>query len=303
MACENNSTCSECGKAFYRHPRHIRLQMSGRLSASDRKYKGCDKFLSKSYCGPSCLIVSREKTWVHFNCDNCGKSVSRRQSQLVGKKRSCSRKCNDKSGLIGVPCSWPGCCNTMMGRSFGSVRRGIKTKVYKIDLRRRGDAHAHPICGIHELELFGHGLSRQSNKVFAFVKGEASEMRGCGSLAKRVMIAFKSDYCCSKCKSPLKMTQGDRWSWQVDHIIPVLLGGDGAYDNMQALCVPCHDKKSSSEKSIAGKIRGKSSKSDRWLTHSQKDAKIFALLARIKEIEAAQPQLTHAHKTKGIEHA
>lgn len=34
------------------------------------------------------------------------------------------------------------------------------------------------------------------------------------------------------------------WSWDADHIIPVVQGGGGCWlDNLQTLCVPCHKRK------------------------------------------------------------
>jgi 5-methylcytosine-specific restriction endonuclease McrA len=37
------------------------------------------------------------------------------------------------------------------------------------------------------------------------------------------------------------LTPGTRW--EVDHVIPLALGGRDALDNMQVLCVPCHSGK------------------------------------------------------------
>lgn len=34
---------------------------------------------------------------------------------------------------------------------------------------------------------------------------------------------------------------------QVDHIVPASEGGSDAYSNLQALCKPCHDKKTGRE--------------------------------------------------------
>lgn len=44
---------------------------------------------------------------------------------------------------------------------------------------------------------------------------------------------------CAKCGSPKKLT--------LDHIIPLNAGGSNKLENLQLLCLPCHDQKTREE--------------------------------------------------------
>lgn len=54
----------------------------------------------------------------------------------------------------------------------------------------------------------------------------------------RRKILFRDDICVI-CKKEVSM--------EVDHVVPVALGGSDSEDNLQGLCVDCHKKKTSQD--------------------------------------------------------
>lgn len=69
--------------------------------------------------------------------------------------------------------------------------------------------------------------------------------RGYGSkwdkIRKQVMV--RDDHQCQECLRQGIYTKAD----EVDHIIPKHLGGPDSYDNLEAICKPCHAEKTSRE--------------------------------------------------------
>jgi 5-methylcytosine-specific restriction protein A len=59
------------------------------------------------------------------------------------------------------------------------------------------------------------------------------------STRERLDLFLASRGRCQRCGWAL--TPGTRW--EVDHVIPIALGGRDAIDNMQVLCSPCHGGK------------------------------------------------------------
>ena len=52
----------------------------------------------------------------------------------------------------------------------------------------------------------------------------------------RLEMLFKADNRCQSCQA--KIHPGQRW--EIDHIIPLALGGPDSLENMQILCKICH---------------------------------------------------------------
>jgi 5-methylcytosine-specific restriction endonuclease McrA len=58
------------------------------------------------------------------------------------------------------------------------------------------------------------------------------------NLINRLNIAFKQEYKCFICQNLLKPRL-----FQIDHKIPLCLGGSNDSENLQALCLNCHAEK------------------------------------------------------------
>ena len=84
-------------------------------------------------------------------------------------------------------------------------------------------------------------------------KHKPKRLKGRKSQERRLRIAERDVFICQMCGRPT--TNGI-----ADHIIPLAFGGKDDEDNMQWLCIPCHQKKSIEEKK--GRERG----ADDWAT-------------------------------------
>ena len=52
----------------------------------------------------------------------------------------------------------------------------------------------------------------------------------------RLAMLFKADNRCQSCQAKIHPGQ----KWEIDHIIPLALGGPDSLENMQILCKICH---------------------------------------------------------------
>lgn len=69
-------------------------------------------------------------------------------------------------------------------------------------------------------------------------------------LRVRARIFDKFEGRCAKCGRDLKPGH-----WQCDHVIPLIIGGRHAEDNLQPLCtVPCHQAKSKLDMKLKAKV-------------------------------------------------
>lgn len=50
-------------------------------------------------------------------------------------------------------------------------------------------------------------------------------------------------------------TRDTRPGWQNDHIVELVDGGTHTLDNMQTLCIPCHNKKSAKNAGERARVR------------------------------------------------
>lgn len=83
------------------------------------------------------------------------------------------------------------------------------------------------------------------NNVVALPKVE--RIRGRRWLQIRSRVMNRDGWLCVPCKAHGRITPAR----QVDHITPIEAGGDNALDNLQAICLGCHESKTNSESSGA----------------------------------------------------
>ena len=58
----------------------------------------------------------------------------------------------------------------------------------------------------------------------------------------RTAVLVRDDFACVHCHEPLTLS-----TMQCDHIVRAIDGGEATVENLQALCVPCHNAKTKRE--------------------------------------------------------
>ena len=86
-----------------------------------------------------------------------------------------------------------------------------------------------------------HLFEAEENPTFNFAKQKKT--RPYLSPYRSKIIAAKQNFKCNVCK---KQFSDDLWD--IDHIIPIFLGGSNSDNNLQALCKKCHQSKSVMER-------------------------------------------------------
>jgi len=71
------------------------------------------------------------------------------------------------------------------------------------------------------------------------------------SAKERLDHFLKANGCCAQCS--LQITPGKQWD--LDHVIPLSLGGSNDTTNLQVLCQACHTQKTKSDVSTNAKAR------------------------------------------------
>lgn len=90
--------------------------------------------------------------------------------------------------------------------------------------------------------------------VCGYIVSDDPTVRKDATKAERLCLLKEQENKCVYCKCPVYF--GKASNADVDHIIPLSLGGDTSIDNMQVLCVQCHRRKTGLEfgkKSISQK--------------------------------------------------
>lgn len=189
-----------------------------------------------------------------------------------------------------VACSWPKCtehvrCLVLQPSKFQNYTR------YRVSVGRMASSVRYPICEVHQkriMEMLGPNYKTNGIKAVIRKSDEPFATRSLGYPMARLVLWDIAGECCQKCSKPLSFNA--KREWEVDHVIPVSLGGQTSYDNLQVLCVECHEEKSRPERGIANSKRFDGMKSVRWHSHHQKDLLISKQnleIARLKTIIAS----------------
>lgn len=56
------------------------------------------------------------------------------------------------------------------------------------------------------------------------------------------VVGARQAWCCADCRNPLEATL------EIDHVVPLHLGGSNHMSNLQALCPACHARKTQAER-------------------------------------------------------
>ena len=77
-------------------------------------------------------------------------------------------------------------------------------------------------------------------------------MRRSLSTTQRLHLFLRAQGHCQACG--WRLSPGTRW--EVDHVIPLALGGSNRPDNLQVLCAPCHGSKTARRDApMLGKVK------------------------------------------------
>lgn len=74
-------------------------------------------------------------------------------------------------------------------------------------------------------------------------------LRGRKAQARRLRL-WSADPCCARCGRLTDWPGG----FQADHIVPLFKGGEDDEENMQVLCIPCHEAKTNEDLSRTAKV-------------------------------------------------
>jgi 5-methylcytosine-specific restriction endonuclease McrA len=165
----------------------------------------------------------------------------------------------------------------MFARVLGPVKCHEHTR-YRIDIGHSAATLKWPICEKHRLLIRKHlGEKVRLNGIKAVMRGEndsfASRSLGYG-LTSLVLFEW-ANHACQTCQQPLDFAA--RSTWEIDHIVPICLGGVNTFSNIQILCPSCHETKSRPERGLANKHRFDAMRNKRWFTRHQKDELIAKL--------------------------
>lgn len=103
-----------------------------------------------------------------------------------------------------------------------------------------GRATSGPYCDTHK--RYGEVVAWASSK------GQSAHQRGYGVEWRKARAAVLRD-------QPLCQACGRRFAKQVDHITPLARGGSHVRENLQALCVECHDAKTYKDAACGRRLR------------------------------------------------
>lgn len=84
-------------------------------------------------------------------------------------------------------------------------------------------------------------------------RDDTPRTRGRKWMGIRKQAMLKTQYRCAECLRQDRLALAD----QVDHIIPLHKGGTDALDNLEGLCLTCHERKTAADMGYKPKIKVK----------------------------------------------
>ena len=88
------------------------------------------------------------------------------------------------------------------------------------------------------------GISEITDNFSTIINIKQDKIKRNVSESLKKMVASDQKWKCNICLKELDFT------YEIDHILPLYKGGTNNRDNLQALCRPCHGKKTLTEKMI-----------------------------------------------------
>jgi hypothetical protein len=174
------------------------------------------------FCSTTCAKNSRRKSKEERPCDHCGRVclLLPWRLRMVSSSFHCSKECQHAAAVKG---EWKQCehCTELFFQRPCHAAQG-KGRFCSHDCY-----HAENNGPKHHLWRGGHSHS-EKRQPFEFTSRE-----------KRLILE-RDDYTCQCCGDTEERLQ-------VDHVIPIHLGGTKDLSNGQSLCVPCHKSKSAAE--------------------------------------------------------
>ena len=146
------------------------------------------------------------------------------------KMKLVKRKEAMEQARITIRCSWPGCVSSVSVYRSQGVWGGARKHV---NGEHSVNAYCQP-CKERVSLIAGKPLGMNGfGRVFAKLN-EKRASRICNSESFRVFLFIRGDGSCSLCKSDLKFSEYPK-SWQVDHVVPVAMGGKLAFKSPSSL--------------------------------------------------------------------
>ncbi len=183
------------------------------------------------YCSRRCAMYSRRKphNFLHLVCERCGKEITRHRSHVL-RHVYCSSSCSNAARRK-AHAKW---------RDPGQIR-GYMQEYEKRNRRRINQNHRDWVKQNRNKRNEVQRKYRRSHKTQIAMlarQRRAGKEGGSLSVAEWEILKATYDYMCLDCGR-----REPAISLEVDHIVPLALGGAHLVSNIQPLCRQCNAKK------------------------------------------------------------
>ena len=232
--------------------------------------------LRKKYCNLECYASAKSvmmRTKANLKCEGCGKDFYPRKSTLAHKdsNKFCSRSCSDSHRPWKIDFHiWFKTC-VQCGRSFPTRNKSVVACSAECRLKRNaklshsradkqqsksGRIHRCKECGSEFIPKYGSkrrafcGLGcskRHGNRVSRLLR-RAKESSAKVESVNPITVFERAGWVCYLCGgSTPRGLRGtlDHNAPELDHIIPLALGGEHSYANTACACRKCNHEKGS----------------------------------------------------------